>query len=148
MPKSTGTCNSILALMYNTTTWANVAINATAAPLTKVYTSLHTAALTPATGTQEDVETVYTDYVRVETDRDTSGTGWKVPVAGVTKNNGQIQFHVCGVSGATLKYVATGTTASGNAGLVWHYGQLNSDLAVSNGITPQFAAEQLTITET
>jgi hypothetical protein len=50
------------------------------------------------------------------------------------------------VTGATLTDVAIGTTL-GSAGTVWHYGNLNSPLAVSSGITPQFAAGALTVTE-
>lgn len=48
MPKSTATCNSILALMYNATAWANVADNAASSPLANTYLALHTADLTPA----------------------------------------------------------------------------------------------------
>lgn len=146
MPKSTATCNSILALMYNATPWANVADNAASSPLANVYVSLHTAALTPATGTQSDVETTYTNYVRVAKARTTAG--WTAPSGGSTENEGQIQFAQCGASGATLEYVATGTIASGGAGLCWHYGALNSPLTVANGITPQFADGALVITET
>jgi hypothetical protein len=146
MPKSTATCNSILALMYNATPWANVADDTATSPLVNVYVSLHTAALTPATGTQSDVETTYTNYLRVAKARTTSG--WEAPSGGATKNEGQIQFAQCGITGATLEYVATGTIASGGAGLAWHYGALNSPLAVANGITPQFADAALTITET
>ena len=145
MPKSTSACNSILALMYNATPWANVADNAASAPLANVYVSLHVGALTPATGTQADQETTYTDYLRVAKARTTAG--WTAPSGGATENEGQIQFAQCGVTGATLTYVATGTVASGGAGIAWHYGQLNSNLIVSAGITPQFADGTLTITE-
>jgi hypothetical protein len=131
--------------MYNATTWANVAVNATVAPLTDVYVSLHTAALTPATGTQSDVETAYTNYLRVAKARTTSG--WTAPSGGATENEGQIQFAQCGVTGATLQYVATGTTATGSAGIAWHFGALNSPLSVSSGITPIFADATLVITE-
>lgn len=145
MPKSTSVCNSILALMYNATAWANVADNASSSPLTNVYVSLHTGALTPATGTQSDQETSYTDYVRVAKARTTGG--WTAPSGGATENEGQIQFAQCGVSGAVLTYVATGTVASGSAGIAWHYGSLNSPLTVSSGITPIFADGTLVITE-
>jgi len=145
MPKSTSCANSILALMYNATAWANVADNAAASPLANVYVSLHVGALTPATGTQSDQETSYTNYLRVAKARTTAG--WTAPSGGVTENEGQIQFAQCGVTGATLTYVATGTVATGSAGICWHYGALNSSLAVSNGITPQFADAALTITE-
>lgn len=146
MPKSTATCNSILALMYNATPWANVADNALSSPLANVYVSLHTGTLTPATGTQNDTETVYSSYLRVAKAR--SVAGWSAPTGGYTRNVGQIQFAQCGVTGATLNYVATGTLASGSAGLAWHYGALNSPLVVSSGITPLFADAVLQITET
>jgi hypothetical protein len=145
MPKSTVVCNSILALMYNATPWANVADNAAAAPLANVYVSLHTGTLTPATGTQADAETVYTNYIRVAKARTSSG--WEVPASGSTKNEGQIQFAQCGATGATITYVATGTIATGGAGIAWHYGELNSPLSVTEGITPLFADAALTITE-
>jgi len=145
MPKSTAASNSILALMYNATTWANVAVNATVAPLTDVFVSLHVGALTPATGTQSDQETAYSNYLRVAKAR--SVAGWTAPSGGATENEGSVQFAQCGVTGAVLTYVATGTTATGSAGIAWHYGLLNSPLTVSNGITPIFADGTLVITE-
>lgn len=145
MPKSTAACNSILALMYNATPWANVADNAASAPLANVYVSLHTGALTPATGTQSDTETAYTNYLRVAKARSTSG--WTIPVGGATENEGSVQFAQCGETGAVLTYVATGTVATGGAGIAWHYGLLNSPLTVSSGITPIFADGTLVITE-
>ena len=144
MPKSTATCNSILALMYNATTWANVAINATASPLTSVEVSLHTASPTAGNDDQTDQETAYSNYVRVPKDR--AITGFSAPSAGSTHNVGSIQFAQCGASGATLTHVATGT-AHTSTGHVWHYGALNSPLTVSTGITPIFADSTLTITE-
>lgn len=144
MPKSTATANSILALMYNATAWTNVADNAGSSPLTNVEVSLHTASLTAGTDSQTDSETVYTNYVRVPKARSVSG--WTAPSGGATENEGQIQFAQCGVTGATITYVATGTAHS-STGHVWHYGELNSPLVVSAGITPLFADGALTITE-
>ena len=43
MPKSTSVCNSILALIYNATPWANVADNAASSPLTAIAMALATA---------------------------------------------------------------------------------------------------------
>jgi len=144
MPKSTATCNSILALMYNATAWANVADNAAASPATNTYVSLHTAS--PGTGDgQTTNETAYTNYVRLAIARTTGG--WSAPSGGETANAALAQFAQCGVTGATLTHVATGT-GSGGAGHVWHQGALNSSIAVSSGIQPQFAIGALTITET
>lgn len=144
MPKSTPTCNSILALMYNAAAWANVADNTGSSPLSNTYVSLHTSGLTAGNDTETDNETSYTNYARQAVARSTGG--WSAPSSGSTHNVAQIQFPQCGASGATLTYVATGTSVSG-AGHVWHYGSLNSPLAVSSNITPQFAANQLVITE-
>lgn len=144
MPKSTPTCNSIINLMYRETTWANVAENASAAPITDTYVALHTANLTAATDSQAENETAYTDYARESQDR--GGGGWDAASGGATANTATISFPQCGVTGATLTHVSVGIGASG-ATKVWHYGALNASLAVSSGITPQFAAGALTVTE-
>ena len=143
MPKSTPTCNSIVNQMYRATAWANVADNAAASPLTNTYVAMHTATPTAAANSQAENETAYTDYARQAVAR---STGWTAASGGATENAATISFPQCGVTGATLTYVSTGVGASG-ATAVWHYGALNSSLAVSAGITPQFAAGALTVTE-
>jgi hypothetical protein len=144
MPKSTATCNSILALIFNTTTWTSMAINATASPYTNLYLSLHTAS--PGVGgSQLTNETAYTNYARIAVVRTTSG--WAVPASGATSNAALAQFAQCGVTGATITHVAIGTDSSG-AGNVLYAGALNSSLAVANLIQPQFAIAALTVTET
>ena len=143
MPKSTATCNSIVNLMYSATDWANVADDAAASPLTNVYVALHTADLTAGTNSQAQNETAYTNYARQAVAR---STGWDAASGGATANDATISFPQCGVTGATLTHVSTGVASSG-ATAVWHYGALNSSLAVSSGITPQFAAGTLTVTE-
>lgn len=143
MPKSTTTCNSIINLMYRATAWANVADNAAASPLTNTYVALHTSSPTAAANSQAENETTYTDYARQAVAR---STGWDAASGGATANAATISFPQCGASGATLTHVSTGV-AVGGATAVWHYGALNSSLAVSSGITPQFAAGALDITE-
>jgi len=143
MPKSTATCNSIVNLMYSATDWANVADDAAVSPLTNVYVALHTADLTAGTNSQAQNETAYTNYARQAVAR---STGWDSASGGATANDATISFPQCGVTGATLTHVSTGVASSG-ATAVWHYGALNSSLAVSSGITPQFAAGALTVTE-
>jgi len=145
MPKSTSASNSILALIYNATAWANIADNAASSPITSIYIAAHTSS-PGASGGQATNETAYTNYARVATARSTGGTGWAAPSAGATLNNGLIQLPQCGVTGATLTHVSTGRDSAG-AGLIFHYGALNSSLAVSNLIQPQFAASALTVTE-
>jgi len=143
MPKSTATCNSIVNLMYRATAWANVADNAASSPLTNTYVALHTAPLTPATNSQAENETAYTNYARQAVAR---STGWDAASGGGTANAATISFPQCGVTGATITDVSTGVAVSG-ATAWWHTGALNSSLVVNSGITPQFAAGALTITE-
>lgn len=144
MPKSTDTCNKILALVFNATAWANVADNAATAPFTSLYLSLHTAS--PGVGnSQLTSETAYTNYVRLAVVRTT--TGWAVPAAGATSNAALAQFAQCGATGATITHVAIGTASAG-AGTVLYQGALSSSLAVANLIQPQFAIAALSVTET
>ena len=143
MPKSTPTCNSIVNLMYRATAWANVADNASAAPFTNVYVSLHTGNLTAGTNDQTENESAYTNYARQAVLR---STGWDAASGGATANAALVQFAQCGVTGATITHVAIGTASSG-AGLVLYAGALSSSLAVANGIQPQFAAGALDVTE-
>lgn len=144
MPKATAICNSILGLMYRAANWANVADNAASSPLTNVYIALHTANLTAATGLQNENETAYTNYARKSTAR--SATDWSAPSGGGVSNATLQQFPACGVTGATVTHVSTGVASSG-ATNAWHYGALNSSLAVANGITPQFNVNALVIQE-
>lgn len=144
MPKSTSTCNNILALVFNATAWADIAENDSSSPATNLYLSLHTA--DPGVGNNQTTnETSYTNYARVAVARTTSG--WVAPASGATSNNALLQFPQCGVTGATVTHVAIGTASAG-AGTVLYAGALNSSLAVANLIQPQFAASALTVTET
>ena len=143
MPKSTSASNSILALIFNATTWNNIAENDTTSPATNLYLSLHTA--DPGVGgAQTTNETSYTNYARIAIARTTGG--WDAPSGGATANAALAQFAQCGASGATLTHVAIGTDSSGT-GLVLYAGALTSSLAVANGIQPQFAAGALDVSE-
>jgi hypothetical protein len=142
MPKSTATCNKILALIFNATGWANVADNAASSPLTNLYLSLHTA--DPGVGNAQTTnEIAYTNYIRIAIAR-TAG-GWTV-ATNTAVNTALAQFAQCGVTGGTATHVAIGTAASG-AGNVLYAGALNSSLAVAQNIQPQFNASALTVTE-
>lgn len=143
MAKGTSFCNSLVNLIYRAAAIANIADNAASSPITNVYGGLHTSS-PGAAGDQTTNETAYSSYARVAVSR--SGTGWNAASGGATQNAALIQFPQCGVTGATLTHVSVGRDSSG-AGLLFHFGALNSSLAVSNGIQPQFAAGALTITE-
>lgn len=144
MPKSTAASNAILALIFNATTWADIAENDSSSPVTDLYVSLHVS--DPGVGgSQLTGETTYSNYLRVPVARTTGG--WDVPSSGHTQNAALIQFAQCGVTGATITHVAIGTSSSG-AGQVLYAGALGSSLAVASLIQPQFAIGDLDVTET
>ena len=66
---------AILALIFNATTWANYAINASSSPETAIGNALHTA--DPGeTGNASTSEVAYTSYARVDVNRNSGG--WTV----------------------------------------------------------------------
>lgn len=134
--------NDILKLIFNATAIANIADNAAASPLTNLYASLHTADPTDA-GDQTSSEATYGSYARVTVARD--ATGWDVS-GNQASNDDLLQFPQCSSGSNTITYVSIGTSVSG-AGQILYSGALNSSVAVSSGIQPQFAANALTITE-
>lgn len=142
MSKANSTENALLLLIFNATTWDLIAENDTTSPATNLYIALHTADPGEA-GAQNTNETAYTNYARVAVAR-TSG-GWTVTGSSVV-NAALIQFPQCGVTGATITHVSIGTASMG-AGTILYSGALNSSLAVSNLIQPQFAASALSVTE-
>ena len=142
MPKTTTTCNNFLALLYNATAWANIADNASSSPITTVYIALATASYS-VSSTLSTNETAYTNYVRQSVARTTGG--WTAPSSRATANVAQITYPQCGVTGATITSAAVGKTTG--AADIFHYGDLNAPITVSNLIQPIFAAGAVTITE-
>lgn len=142
MPKGTATCNNIVGLMYNATAWPDVAENDSSSPAAVVQCPLATASYSAAS-TLASNEATYTNYVRQTVARTTGG--WTVPSGGVTQNVAPIEYPQCGVTGNTIEAMATGKGAG--AGEVWHYGDLNAPIIVSDQIQPRFPAGNVTITE-
>lgn len=106
-----------------------------------LYLALYTADPGEA-GSAVTNETAYTNYLRQTLVKSSAWTD-----SGSTFTNANlIQFPVCGVTGATITHAAIVTSASG-AGQILYSGELNSPLAVSNLIQPQFAIAALTVTE-
>lgn len=134
--------NDFLLLIFNATAIADLAENDTTSPATNLYVSLHTADVTES-GNQESDEADYGDYARVAVVR--SGSGWTVSGNAVT-NAATISFPTCSSGSNTITHFAVGVAASGT-GKVLYKGELDNPLSVSTGITPQFAAGELDITE-
>jgi hypothetical protein len=108
------------------------------------YIALYTAAPSDsAAGT----ETVYTNYARIAVAR-TSG-GWTVAGTNPTNcsNTAAITFATCGATGATLIAFAICKAGTRDVDDAIYWGDLTSNLVVSNGITPEFAAGELDVNE-
>ncbi len=132
MSKSDTWENGLLLLLFNATTFANVAINATSSPITSIEVSLHTA--DPGeTGSQTTSEVTYTSYARVAVARNSGG--WTVtansvsPVAAITFPAGT------GGSGTATHFgVGTDHTSTGR---LLYSGTVTPNIVTGNGVTPQ-----------
>jgi hypothetical protein len=135
---------AILNLLFTNSNFANVG-DATglrgSSTAGSYYIGLHTADPGEA-GTQSTNEATFTSYARVAVAR--SGAGFTVSGPTVS-NTAQIQFAQCTGGTNTITHFSIGTDVSG-AGTLLMKGALTSSLAVSNGITPLFAAAALSAT--
>lgn len=135
MSKGNTTENDVLEYVFKAT-----AISWDAS--TDLYLALHTA--DPGEGgNQTTSEATYTSYARVAVAR--SGSGWTVS-GNQASNAALVQFPQCTGSSSTCTYVSIGTASSGS-GQILYSGALNSSLAVTTNIQPQFSIGALTITE-
>ena len=131
MSKSNALENALLLLLFNATTFANVAINATASPITDVYASLHTADPGEA-GDQTTSETTYTSYARVAVVRTSSG--WTITANSVSPVS-SISFPAGTGGSGTVTFFGTGKS-SGGAGVLWYSGTVTPNIVTGNGVTP------------
>lgn len=124
--------NKILEHVTGKTTFATVA----------PYLALLTTNPSTYTGTGL-VETTYTNYLRAAC----SGATWGSAASGSPNTitlASSVSFPTCGTTGATI--VGWALYDASTAGNLLFYGTCS--LAVSSGITPQFAAGQLTLSLT
>jgi hypothetical protein len=134
----------LLELIFTNTNYANVG-DATglrgSSTAGVFYISLHTANPNE-TGSQSTTEAAYTSYARVSVAR--ASAQWTV-ASGVADNDAAITFPAATGGSETETHFGIGSDTSG-AGNLFLWGALNSSLAVSNGITPSFAAGSLDVT--
>jgi hypothetical protein len=107
-----------------------------------IEVSLHTGTLGDAS-TQTTTEAGYTSYARVDVVR--AAAQWTA-VAGVTSNDNAITFPQATGGSETETDFGLGSDVVANE--LWIYGVLTASLAVSNGITPEFAIGDLDISVT
>lgn len=132
--------NSLLLLILNGTTIANIADNAGSSPATDIYISLHTGDPGEA-GSQNTTEASYTSYARVAVARTSGG----FTVSGNSASNTAAVIFPTATGGSnTLTHFGIGLSSSG-AGTLLFKGALDDSLAVSNGITPRYEIGQLVI---
>lgn len=127
--------NDVVLLTFNGTAYS---WNAN----TDLYVSLHTGDPGEA-GSQTTSECAFGSYARVTVAR--SGAGFTVS-GDTASNTATISFPECTSGSETVTHVAIGTASSG-AGQILYKGALTASRAVSSGITLQFAASALSVTE-
>src|SRR5580765_301637 len=132
--------NGILLLIFNNTNFANIG-DATglrgSSTAGSLYISLHTGDPGEA-GSQTTSESAYTSYARVAVAR--SSGGFTVSTNSVV-NAAAVDFPACTGGSSTCTYFGVGTASAGT-GVLLFSGALTASLAVSNGVTPEFASGQ------
>ena len=108
------------------------------------YLGLHTASPGEA-GDQTTNEATYTSYARVSVARSTAG--WTVSTADPANvtNDAAVTFPAATGGSDTITHFSVGTDSSAAGNLLFH-GALDASLAVSSGITPEFAINAFNIT--
>ncbi len=142
MSKTNSFETSILELIFLNQGIANIGDTTGLVPSTadgNLYLALFTADPTETGSTAN--EATYTGYARIPVNRT---TGWDV-TANVASNVTTVTFDTCTAGTNTITHAAVVDLITG--GTVLLYEALNSSLAVSNNVTPEFQAGQITITE-
>lgn len=133
MSKSDSLENGWLLLLFNAVTYANVAANAGASPLTSLYVAAHTA--DPGEGgAQTASEISYTGYSRVGIVRTSSG--WTVTGSSVAPVTNPVVLGKCTAGSGTLTHFSVGELSTG-AGRIFYSGPVTPNIAVVAGVTPK-----------
>ena len=135
--------NDLLKLIFNGTTIANLAINATSSPLTNLYVALHTGVGPEESEAQTTNEISYTGYARAAVAR--TSVAWVVTGNSVSPALAIDFPEMTGGTGGTATHVSVGTAASG-AGKILYSGALTPSISVTTGVIPRIKTTS-TITE-
>jgi len=133
--------NDVLLITFNATLSSHLG-TLSGSGNANLYVALHTGDPGEA-GSQTTSEATYGSYARQAVAR--SGSGWTVS-GNTAVNFATISFPECTSGSETISHVSIGTVSSG-AGQILYSGALNASRLVSSGITLQFAASALTVTE-
>jgi hypothetical protein len=141
MSKGNTTENDLMKLLFNKTLPSYLGTLATSGS-DAFYLSLHTA--DPGeTGNQGSNEADYDGYARVAVSRVASG--WTVST-NQALNTSLIQFPLCSGGSSICTHISIGISATG-AEQILYSGELNAPRTISDGIQPQFSAEDLIFEE-
>lgn len=140
MSKSNAAETALLNLIFNATTWPEIAEDDTTAPSANLTVALHTADPGEA-GDQTTNETAYTGYARISVAR-TSG-GWTVTGNSVSPV-ANIDFGECSAAaGPALTHFSVGT---GTSDFMLYSGAITPSITVAVGVSPRLQTSS-TITE-
>lgn len=143
MSKANGFENDVLELAFNSTLAAHLGVLDTTGNA-NLFVALHTG--DPGEGgSQTTSECAYGAYARVAVTRASDGSGWTVS-GNQVQNTAVINFPECTSGSETVTHFSIGTLTSG-AGQILYKGALSASRNVSSGITLQFPATSITITE-
>jgi len=140
MSKGNTTENDVLQIIFKQVLASHLGVLQTTGNA-DLYIALHTGDPGEA-GSQTTSECTFGSYARQAVAR---GAGWTVS-GNQAENAATISFPECTSGSETVTHVSIGTVVSG-AGQIIYSGALNASRSVSSGITLQFAAGALTVTE-
>lgn len=139
--------SDLLKLLFQNTNFANMGDPTGVRGSTTAgsyFIALHTA--NPGqTGTQTTSEAAYISYGRVAVPRSSAGYTITGSNPTTSENAAAVTFAAATGGGETETYYSQGQATSG-ANEIYFYGALTSSLAVSNGITPSFPINAMTVT--
>lgn len=141
MSKGNNLENDVLNIIFNATLDSALGVLSTTGNA-NLYVSLHTGDPGEGGG-QNTSECAFGSYARVAVARTVGG--WTVS-GNSAQNAAIINFPECTSGSETVTHVGIGTSSSG-AGRLYYKGALTASRSVSSGITLQFAAGALTVTE-
>lgn len=148
MSKTASFETDFLELVFNNTNIANIgdATGLTCATAGVFYVRLYTDAIA-VTDSVIGTECAYTGYIQYGISVARTSGGWTITTNNCS-NTAAITFGACTGGTETVRYFAIWKDGADvtDAYRLFH-GQLTSDLAVSNGITPEFAIGDLDINE-
>ncbi len=142
MSKTDGFETDIQELIFNNTALANIG-DASGLQPSGAAGSLYIALVTTTpTDSAAGTAATYTGYARVAVAR--SGAGWTI-AGNNCSNAAAITFGACTAGSSTVTHFEIFTAVTGGDRLYW--GALDSSLAITTGITPEFAIGALDVNE-